>query len=92
MRRADDLKHGESMYNVEGKIGGDSDLSPQGYKYAHALPALVKDNVGDLPLEVSECYPRPNGADCVGLDINPAADNTDWVHAAVRAQDVEVFR
>lgn len=40
------------MYNVEGKIGGDSDLSPQGFKYAHALPELVKKHVGDTPLEV----------------------------------------
>ncbi|WVR07686.1 hypothetical protein IAU60_004728 [Kwoniella sp. DSM 27419] len=45
-------RHGESMYNVEGKIGGDSDLSPQGWKYARALPALVRDNIGDGPLEV----------------------------------------
>ncbi|ORY33454.1 6-phosphofructo-2-kinase-domain-containing protein [Naematelia encephala] len=45
-------RHGESMYNVEGKIGGDSDLSPRGWEYAKALPALVKDNIGDGPLEV----------------------------------------
>ncbi|CAD6588735.1 MAG: Fructose-2,6-bisphosphatase [Tremellales sp. Tagirdzhanova-0007] len=38
-------RHGESMYNVEGKIGGDSDLSPRGKEYAKALPALVKDNI-----------------------------------------------
>jgi len=41
------------MYNVEGKIGGDSDLSPRGKDYARALPALVKDNIGSGPLEVS---------------------------------------
>ena len=46
-------QHGESMYNVEGKIGGDSDLSPRGKEYAKALPALVKDNIGDGPLEAS---------------------------------------
>ncbi|WWC72004.1 uncharacterized protein I206_105963 [Kwoniella pini CBS 10737] len=45
-------RHGESMYNVEGKIGGDSDLSPRGFEYAKALPALVRDNIGDGPLEV----------------------------------------
>ncbi|WVQ67006.1 uncharacterized protein L199_005198 [Kwoniella botswanensis] len=45
-------RHGESMYNVEGKIGGDSDLSPRGWEYARALPALVRDNIGDGPLEV----------------------------------------
>lgn len=45
-------RHGESMYNVEGKIGGDSDLSPRGWEYARALPALIKDNIGEGPLEV----------------------------------------
>lgn len=45
-------RHGESQYNVEGKIGGDSDLSPRGWKYAHALPELVHDAVGDAPLTV----------------------------------------
>ena len=41
------------MYNVEGKIGGDSDLSERGWQYAKALPALIKDNIGDKPFEVS---------------------------------------
>lgn len=45
-------RHGESQYNVEGKIGGDSDLSERGWAYAKALPQLVKDAVGDAPLTV----------------------------------------
>ncbi|KAJ7733422.1 6-phosphofructo-2-kinase-domain-containing protein [Mycena maculata] len=45
-------RHGESQYNVEGKIGGDSLLSPRGMQYATALPALIKDNIGDQPLTV----------------------------------------
>lgn len=46
------------MYNVGGQIGGDSDLSPQGWKYAEALPALIKENVGeDANLEVSFFVP-----------------------------------
>ncbi|KAH3676381.1 hypothetical protein WICMUC_002012 [Wickerhamomyces mucosus] len=35
-------RHGESMYNLEGKIGGDADLSERGWKYAQKLPELVK--------------------------------------------------
>lgn len=38
---------------MEGKIGGDSLLSPRGMQYADALPALVTDNIGDAPLTVS---------------------------------------
>jgi 6-phosphofructo-2-kinase/fructose-2,6-biphosphatase 2 len=45
-------RHGESQFNVEGKIGGDSLLSPRGMQYADALPALIKDNIGDAPLTV----------------------------------------
>ncbi|KAJ7510435.1 6-phosphofructo-2-kinase-domain-containing protein [Mycena galericulata] len=45
-------RHGESQYNVEGKIGGDSLLSPRGMEYAKALPALIKENIGDQPLTV----------------------------------------
>ncbi|TFK40135.1 6-phosphofructo-2-kinase-domain-containing protein [Crucibulum laeve] len=45
-------RHGESQFNVEGKIGGDSLLSPHGMLYAGALPALITDNIGDAPLTV----------------------------------------
>lgn len=45
-------RHGESMYNVGGQIGGDAELSPRGQEYAKALPGLILDNVGDAPLTV----------------------------------------
>ncbi|RKP08626.1 6-phosphofructo-2-kinase-domain-containing protein [Thamnocephalis sphaerospora] len=45
-------RHGESMFNVEGKIGGDSLLSPRGEQYANALPQLIKDNLGSENLTV----------------------------------------
>ncbi|KAJ9097448.1 hypothetical protein QFC20_006189 [Naganishia adeliensis] len=45
-------RHGESMHNVGGMIGGDSPLSPRGEKYASALPALVLENIGDAPIHV----------------------------------------
>ncbi|KAI5786917.1 6-phosphofructo-2-kinase-domain-containing protein [Pyronema domesticum] len=43
-------RHGESQYNVEGKIGGDADLSVRGYAYAQALPELVAKSVGDAEI------------------------------------------
>jgi len=46
-------RHGESQFNVEGKIGGDSSLSSRGMKYACALPELITDNIGNAPLTVS---------------------------------------
>jgi len=37
---------------VEGKLGGDSLLSPRGAQYSEALPQLIMDNIGDAPLTV----------------------------------------
>jgi 6-phosphofructo-2-kinase/fructose-2,6-biphosphatase 2 len=40
-------RHGESMYNLSGQIGGDADISPRGEMYAKRLPELVRKSVGD---------------------------------------------
>ncbi|CAN8104067.1 unnamed protein product [Discula destructiva] len=46
-------RHGESMFNLDGRIGGDALLSPRGEQYARALPDLVRESVGDdRPLTV----------------------------------------
>ncbi|CAG8563507.1 552_t:CDS:2 [Ambispora leptoticha] len=44
--------HGESMFNLMGKIGGDSDLSPRGRQYAQVLPKVIQDHLGDQKLTV----------------------------------------
>jgi 6-phosphofructo-2-kinase/fructose-2,6-biphosphatase 2 len=51
-------QHGESQYNVEGKIGGDSSLSPRGVLYSEQLPSLITDNIGNAPLTVSSQLSR----------------------------------
>ncbi|KAJ8661887.1 hypothetical protein O0I10_002218 [Lichtheimia ornata] len=45
-------RHGESMFNVNGKIGGDSELSPRGRQYAAQLPGLIHEHLGDQSLTV----------------------------------------
>ncbi|CDF90297.1 ZYBA0S06-05292g1_1 [Zygosaccharomyces bailii CLIB 213] len=45
-------RHGESVYNVEKKIGGDSCLSERGFQYAKKLPELVKQSAGDADLTI----------------------------------------
>lgn len=45
-------RHGESEYNLTGKLGGDSNLSSRGQLYAQKLPQLVREAVGDRPLTV----------------------------------------
>ncbi|KAI4226368.1 MAG: hypothetical protein L6R36_003226 [Xanthoria steineri] len=40
-------RHGESEFNLLGRIGGDADLSARGELYAQELPAVVDRSVGD---------------------------------------------
>ncbi|XP_055836460.1 6-phosphofructo-2-kinase/fructose-2,6-bisphosphatase-like isoform X1 [Episyrphus balteatus] len=42
-------RHGESDYNVVGRIGGNADLSSRGWKYAERLTRLFKENQLTLP-------------------------------------------
>ena len=39
-------RHGQSEYNREGKIGGDSGLAPLGRDYAKALATYAWTNIG----------------------------------------------
>lgn len=41
------MQHGESEYNLLGRIGGDANLSARGELYARALPDVVARSVGD---------------------------------------------
>ena len=46
------VQHGESEYNLSGKIGGDANLSPRGQQYARQLPDLVAMSAGSRKLTV----------------------------------------
>ncbi|KAG9036229.1 Fructose-2,6-bisphosphatase [Tulasnella sp. JGI-2019a] len=45
-------RHGESQYNVDGRIGGDAPLSERGEMYAKSLPMLITDNIGNAQMQV----------------------------------------
>ena len=46
-------RHGQSLYNVDGRIGGDSSLSADGHRYANALGTFLGDELpADKPLAV----------------------------------------
>ena len=45
-------RHGETLHNQAGRIGGNSDLSENGQEFAQRLPALLKVQLGDVPLVV----------------------------------------
>ena len=40
-------RHGESNFNVQGRIGGDSDLSPRGQTFARKLPSVLNPLLGE---------------------------------------------
>ncbi|XP_066930948.1 6-phosphofructo-2-kinase/fructose-2,6-bisphosphatase-like isoform X2 [Clytia hemisphaerica] len=47
-------RHGESMLNLKGRIGGDSGLSPRGVKYQQKLSDFIKEqNIPDLKVWTS---------------------------------------
>ncbi|KAJ1673495.1 Fructose-2,6-bisphosphatase, partial [Spiromyces aspiralis] len=45
-------RHGESLYNLEQRLGGDPGLSPNGIKYSEALPGLISKLMGDQQLTI----------------------------------------
>eukprot|EP00124_Ichthyophonus_hoferi_P004135 Ihof_evm3s419 gene=Ihof_evmTU3s419 len=48
-------RHGESMYNTQGRIGGDSELSAKGHKYAKAFAEFIQEQVSTMsPLHLDE--------------------------------------
>ncbi|KAF0034647.1 hypothetical protein F2P81_012405 [Scophthalmus maximus] len=48
-------RHGESNHNVEGRIGGDSELSPRGKQFAHALRGFIEEHqLSDLKVWTSQ--------------------------------------
>lgn len=70
---------------MEGKIGGDSLLSPRGMQYAEALPALIMDNIGDAPLTVRLAFHVVGFYTrliCLsGVDVDVAKNDTDCFEA-----------
>uniref|UniRef100_A0A8C7UHE8 6-phosphofructo-2-kinase/fructose-2,6-bisphosphatase 2 n=1 Tax=Oncorhynchus mykiss TaxID=8022 RepID=A0A8C7UHE8_ONCMY len=48
-------RHGESNHNTEGRIGGDSELSPGGKQFAHALRGFIEEHkLSDLKVWTSQ--------------------------------------
>uniref|UniRef100_A0A665XFG5 6-phosphofructo-2-kinase/fructose-2,6-bisphosphatase 2 n=1 Tax=Echeneis naucrates TaxID=173247 RepID=A0A665XFG5_ECHNA len=48
-------RHGESNHNIEGRIGGDAELSPRGKQFAHALRDFIEEHqLSDLKVWTSQ--------------------------------------
>jgi broad specificity phosphatase PhoE/predicted kinase len=65
-------RHGESEWNVLGRIGGDSPLSPRGRAYAQGLAAHVREHFGavsDLDVWTSTLQRTKQTAEPLGIEI-----------------------
>ncbi|HEY5242799.1 MAG TPA: 6-phosphofructo-2-kinase/fructose-2,6-bisphosphatase [Polyangiaceae bacterium] len=61
-------RHGESEFNVLGRIGGDSPLSEAGRSYAHALASVARDRIGaDVVVWTSTMKRTLETAEIMGL-------------------------
>jgi broad specificity phosphatase PhoE/predicted kinase len=67
-RRVCLTRHGESEFNVVGRIGGDSSLSEAGRAYARALAGVVRERIGQETVVWSSTLRRTiETAEIVGL-------------------------
>ncbi|XP_021359815.1 6-phosphofructo-2-kinase/fructose-2,6-bisphosphatase-like isoform X2 [Mizuhopecten yessoensis] len=63
-------RHGESMMNLSGRIGGDSDLSDRGDEYAEALAKYVEEEkIPDLKVWTSELKRTKQTGKCLTAPI-----------------------
>jgi broad specificity phosphatase PhoE/predicted kinase len=78
-------RHGESAWNVFGRIGGDSELSPRGREYAQNLATYVRDQFGpssDLDVWTSTLRRTRETASPLGIEPGPWKA-LDEIHAGV---------
>ncbi|NXF96523.1 F262 bisphosphatase, partial [Eubucco bourcierii] len=61
-------RHGESDYNLVGKIGGDSGLSPRGKQFAQALKKFIEEqDIADLKVWTSQLKRTIQTAESLGV-------------------------
>jgi broad specificity phosphatase PhoE len=72
-------RHGESEFNVEGRIGGDAPLSRDGVAYAASLARMVKEKIRNPLVWTSTLRRTIETAERVGLEHRPwkALDEID---------------
>ncbi|XP_072522465.1 6-phosphofructo-2-kinase/fructose-2,6-bisphosphatase 2 isoform X4 [Salminus brasiliensis] len=61
-------RHGESDHNVQGRIGGDSELSPRGKQFAAALRGFIEEHgLADLKVWTSQLRRTIQTAEALGV-------------------------
>ena len=65
-------RHGESVMNLQGRIGGDSDLTPRGWEYSKVLGKFVNDDMpADLKVWISEMKRTKQTAMFIDRPVEP---------------------
>ena len=65
-------RHGQSLYNLENRIGGDSDLAPAGVEFSHALSRHVRETFppdSDLDVWTSTLRRTLQTAEPLGVEV-----------------------
>ena len=66
-------RHGQSEYNLLGKIGGDSGLTPAGVEYARRLAQFAKEEIArPRPDDEKQWRPRSSSRDTIETTTNAA--------------------
>nr|KAF6335621.1 6-phosphofructo-2-kinase/fructose-2,6-biphosphatase 4 [Pipistrellus kuhlii] len=61
-------RHGESEFNLKGRIGGDPGLSPRGREFARSLAQFIRDqNIKDLKVWTSQMRRTMQTAEALGV-------------------------
>lgn len=68
-------RHGESVYNTLGLIGGDSELSRRGEEYARQLPETVQARIASI------CEPHQRGLDVWTSKLRRTQLTTRFINA-----------
>ncbi|NXH15805.1 F26L bisphosphatase, partial [Bucco capensis] len=65
-------RHGESMLNLRGRIGGDAGLAPRGKQYAKALADFIQSqNIQDLKVWTSHLKRTIETGEALGVPYEP---------------------
>ncbi len=67
-------RHGQSLFNLEGRVGGDSGLSPKGWEYARNLARHVRETFpagGNLDAWTSTLRRTLQTAEPLGVEVGP---------------------
>ena len=84
-------RHGQSEYNLLGKIGGDSGLTPAGVEYARRLAQFAKEHIAGAAVNSSEKDNGQDNDDNVGKEGKVERPCRLWTSTLRRTKETAQF-